>query len=226
MSVSVTAMTIEKYLRHRDLDVIYEETDLDNHEFVVEEIKWRLRNSEVSRRQEIIVKYKNSFVRTRAAMKIVRKHRWNGERQVANVIKHDCSDGRVYEVIWNTYIEKLSQMLPPHGCAYELVANFLLREQELRDSEMHDNDDDDDDPDPDPDSNINDDDDDDNSMHSGQGEDDDDGPGDSESGDDDDASDDDHFSVDKILRMNAAFRDMYNSRHRDSTVGSPDSASM
>ena len=44
--------------------------------------------------------------------------------------------------------------------------------------------------------------------------------------DEDDASDDDDFSIDKLQRVNAAFRDMYNSRHRDSTAGSPDTASM
>ena len=69
MSVSATAMTIEEYLRHRDLDVIDEDTDLDDHEFVVDKISWQLRNGEITKRQNINVEYKNSLVRTRAAIK-------------------------------------------------------------------------------------------------------------------------------------------------------------
>ena len=134
-----SSISIIDYIQMRKLDVLGDDTDLDNHQFVITDISWRLnRDGEIMESQQVNVKYENSFVLTTEFLDVIKSHRWNGHRQVEKIRKFTLSDGYIYEIFWKTFRMKLPQLLPPNGYAYELVAQFLLQEQERLDAEMDD----------------------------------------------------------------------------------------
>ena len=136
---SSATVTILDYIKMRNLDVICDDTDLDNHQFPITKISWRLnRNGEIMKSQQVNVSYENSLVITTAVLNSVTSHRWNGHRQVKMVITRHCSNGYVYEIFWKTFTMRLPQLLPPNGYAYEMVAKFLMSEQRLLDEDQTD----------------------------------------------------------------------------------------
>ena len=136
MSGSSASLSVKDYIASRGLDVIKEDTDLNYHQFVIESIMWQRRsNGDIPKSQKVIVTYANSFVLTGKVLNKVTHQRWEGERQVRKVITRKCADGNVYEIYWKTFGLKLWELLPPYGYSYELVANFLMREQQRRDAE-------------------------------------------------------------------------------------------
>ena len=69
---SSATITIIDYIKMRDLEVICDDTDLDNHQFPITKISWRLnRNGEVMKSQQVNVDYVNSLVLTNAVLNSV-----------------------------------------------------------------------------------------------------------------------------------------------------------
>ena len=78
---SSATITIVDYIKMRNLDVICDDTDLDNHQFPITKIRWRYnRYGEIMKSQQVHVDYENSLVITNAVLDAVRAHRWKGHR--------------------------------------------------------------------------------------------------------------------------------------------------
>ena len=134
MSKRSSSTSIAEFVKRRKLDVIGYDTDLDNHQFEIAGLSWRLdRHGEVMRSQQVNVQFQNSLILSDAVLNDVKAHRWNGHRQVRRILRYHLSNGPVYEIFWKTYPMTLPQLLPPNGRAYTLVAEFLLNEQRLLD---------------------------------------------------------------------------------------------
>eukprot|EP00937_MAST-01D_sp_MAST-1D-sp2_P005608 g5608.t1 len=136
---SSATITLLDYLKLRNLDVIGDDTDLNNHQFPITRISWRLnRNGEIMKSQQVNVEYENSLILTNAVLNSVTSHRWNGHRQVEKVLTRHCSNGHVYEIFWMPFRMRLPQLLPQNGYAYEIVAEFLVSEQRVLDEDQTD----------------------------------------------------------------------------------------
>ena len=116
------------------VDVLGRDADLDEHFFPVYTLGWH--GGTVNDDQEIDVIYANTFTKSRSMRKQLVNSLWKPyyEKLVDKYVKHECSDGILYEIQWRPHKQHLSDLLPPNGTCYTLVSAFLLREQELHDA--------------------------------------------------------------------------------------------
>ena len=131
MPDSVTNMSVEDYVALRDLQVVHADTDLQVFQFELDTIEWE--GGTPNDDQIIEVTWKNTLVLRKRVRNRLKNTRWRSHRQHANIFKHVCTDGKVFEFFWRPFSMALWELLPPHGSAYSLVSDFLLREQQRLD---------------------------------------------------------------------------------------------
>ena len=75
MSKHSSSTPIAEYVKRRKLGVIGYDTDLNNHQFAITGLSWRLdRNGEIMRSQQVDVQFQNSLVISDAVLNAVKSH--------------------------------------------------------------------------------------------------------------------------------------------------------
>eukprot|EP00937_MAST-01D_sp_MAST-1D-sp2_P005722 g5722.t1 len=131
---SKRAITKGQLADEREVDVLGRDTNLDDFLFPVMSIEWH--GGEPNDEQLVDVLYENTFTTSRSMRETLINTLWEPDyvQLVDRHVKHECSDGFLYEIQWLPHKQKISELLPQHGTCYTLVSAFLLREQERHDA--------------------------------------------------------------------------------------------
>ena len=210
---SIRTITMGQWASEREVDLLGRDDDLDEVIFPVLTLDWHV--GEPNDEQLVDVIYKNTFTASRRMRRRLVDTLWAPDyvQLVATYVKHECSDGIIYEIKWRPHTQSLRSLLPPNGSCYTLVAAFLLREQERLDGSGSDgNQEDDDDVETDPEPVIV------GAALAASAA----APSAAPSADPDDSDDgDDYVSLEKFMRARKKFKSMYESHTDDSAGGEP-----